>query len=115
LFSKQNRKVVGRVGSKGALFKTGILADENRYHEVFRNRYVRVLLPVTRREHGCEEPVQELEMALQFVREPKQWCCCCCCCCCSWSGSLEVGVIAKMAQRGLKVSGAGRLLRAGSL
>jgi hypothetical protein len=104
-----------RVGLKGGLFETRILAHENRCHEVFRNRYVRVLLPVTRREHGCEEPVQELEMALQFVRELKQWCCCCCCCCCSWSGSLEVGVIAKMAQRGLKVSGAGRLLRAGSL
>ena len=31
------------------------------------------------------------------------------------SGSLAVGVIARMARRGLKVNGAGRLLRAGSL
>jgi hypothetical protein len=31
------------------------------------------------------------------------------------SGSLGVGVIARMVQRGLKVNGAGRLLRAGSL
>ena len=31
------------------------------------------------------------------------------------SGSLAVGVIARMARRGLKVNGAGRLLRGGSL